>query len=1102
MCQRLVPVILQELPGSWSPDHPLHIGLPREDFLEFHVECCGQSKTVEEEIFGAILRGTDSSLYHSQANIFVTVHVLPDISSDIETSDFLSLYVTSWFLRHYGFEYNEVVCFRTVICFPIEKVVFGAKNSRSFEWSKTSKWHEKLLLSTCNKKTLCRVGDVLLIPPAELMLDNASLLFDFVALECLPFGQGILTTGTTVVIIDDSENSSYFENDFEQSQTDRGEVCLYSDMISYLHLMNYTSSLLLQGAVRSTCFNVNPLVKSITTSHSLLKVLRNRFQVQIIPKLTEDFREALSNVPCICDPVNTVFLTKSALERLGIGSSTWVKIKLVSSWRKKVRRCSSTPVPCEALPADNVSIKHRRSSGSSDGTKEGTKNYRMATVCCLPSSKNSSYHVNDEMSYVSPHLWFNLNLHPSNLLQPSTQLMVEAILHEDKDSLPPYANEVYIALIQSPDYNGNISCSGILHKYFEIPRYVCKGDILSISSKDDLTLHQKMDDPLSNKWPVIYFRVSMIEGPASSSGFLADKSHTRLYQSGTTQSFIPVTMSAYYGLSVAHPLWNNPMPAGLAQYVEMVQELVVPFLKLQNKKLQVNSNILVSGPLGCGKTVVVKAVAKCLNLHLYEINCYEFLGESPAVVEGKLKAVIEKASVYVPCIMLLKNIHYIGKEKELKSEDPRVLNSLNELLKNINSSGSDWPVITVATTSETKLLSRDVSLTFLHHVNMEPPNEQERSMIISDLLSSCCVGNEVSIPYLAQRTAGFVLGDLSLLVVDGARIAFSRVKKKLMELGLTAEGADALLAGVPVVQEDLLSSLEKLQSSVAESIGAPEVPNVRWEDIGGLSEVKQEILDTIQLPLEHPEIVTSGLQRSGVLLYGPPGTGKTLLAKAVATECSLNFLSVKGPELINMYVGQSEENIREVFSRARGASPCVIFFDELDSLAPNRGKSGDSGGVMDRVVSQLLAELDGLNKAADVFVIGATNRPDLIDPALLRPGRFDRHLFVGIPEDKISRVNILKALTRKFCLAEDIDFEVIEGNCPPNLSGADFYSLCTDAVMNKIQKSVELIENGQLHDDNIELVVDSEDFEVALKSLSPSVTPEELARYRQTKFLM
>lgn len=200
-----------------------------------------------------------------------------------------------------------------------------------------------------------------------------------------------------------------------------------------------------------------------------------------------------------------------------------------------------------------------------------------------------------------------------------------------------------------------------------------------------------------------------------------------------------------------------------------------------------------------------------------------------------------------------------------------------------------------------------------------------------------------------------------------------------------------------------------------------------------------------------------------------------------------------------MYVGQSEENIREVFSRARGASPCVIFFDELDSLAPNRGKSGDSGGVMDRVVSQLLAELDGLNKAADVFVIGATNRPDLIDPALLRPGRFDRHLFVGIPEDKISRVNILKALTRKFCLAKDVNFEVIEGKCPPNLSGADFYSLCTDAMMNKIQKNVELIENGQLHDDNIELVVDSEDFEVALKSLVPSVTPEELARYQQTK---
>lgn len=196
---------------------------------------------------------------------------------------------------------------------------------------------------------------------------------------------------------------------------------------------------------------------------------------------------------------------------------------------------------------------------------------------------------------------------------------------------------------------------------------------------------------------------------------------------------------------------------------------------------------------------------------------------------------------------------------------------------------------------------------------------------------------------------------------------------------LVASGADFDLA------------LAHARATYSQNIGAPTIPNVTWDDVGGLASVKEDILDTIQLPLDHPELFADGLkQRSGILLYGPPGTGKTLLAKAVASSCSLNFFSVKGPELLNMYIGESEANVRRVFQRARDAKPCVIFFDELDSVAPKRGNHGDSGGVMDRIVSQLLAELDGMSSGKtgnDVFVIGATNRPDLLDSALLRPGR-------------------------------------------------------------------------------------------------------------------
>lgn len=221
----------------------------------------------------------------------------------------------------------------------------------------------------------------------------------------------------------------------------------------------------------------------------------------------------------------------------------------------------------------------------------------------------------------------------------------------------------------------------------------------------------------------------------------------------------------------------------------------------------------------------------------------------------------------------------------------------------------------------------------------------------------------------------------------------------------------------------------------------------------------------------------------GILLYGPPGTGKTLLAKAVATSCSLNFFSVKGPELLNMYIGESEANVRRVFQRARDAKPCVIFFDELDSVAPKRGNQGDSGGVMDRIVSQLLAELDGMAEGkggSDVFVIGATNRPDLLDPALLRPGRcvsclvllaslrelnsplsscrFDRMLYLGVSDNHDSQLKIIQALTRKFKLDPNIRLEDVAALCPFNYTGADFYALCSDAMLKAMTRKAEEVD--------------------------------------------
>lgn len=328
-----------------------------------------------------------------------------------------------------------------------------------------------------------------------------------------------------------------------------------------------------------------------------------------------------------------------------------------------------------------------------------------------------------------------------------------------------------------------------------------------------------------------------------------------------------------------------------------------------------------------------------------------------------------------------------------------------------------------------------------------------------------------------------------------------------------------------------------MQSMYSDNKGAPRVPEVRWDDIGGLAELKHEIIRRIQLPL----LNAFGFGQSGLLLYGPPGTGKTLLAKAVATEYQLHFLSIKGPEVLNMYIGQSEKNVRQsmssrrrrrfcnkcvtknyllfkckvtqsysyffaVFERARSAAPCIVFFDELDSLAPNRGRSGDSGGVMDRVVSQLLAEMDGLDESGGIFIIGATNRPDLIDPALLRPGRFDKMLYVGIHSDCASKLSVLQAQTRKFELRENgRELERVVDRLPDNVTGADLYSVSSNAWLNAVREVVarhqESKKLNKEEEDTIKdsIIVELRHFSDAIRDLVPSVSDEEIERYNRMR---
>ncbi|XP_053315446.1 peroxisome biogenesis factor 6 [Spea bombifrons] len=660
-------------------------------------------------------------------------------------------------------------------------------------------------------------------------------------------------------------------------------------------------------------------------------------------------------------------------------------------------------------------------------------------------------------------------------------------------AMPPFAKELYVEIVRSPLYNIDGKYDEALHQHFQTPRVVQVGDILCISTLSHAEFspnHPK----IGVRCPDLYFKVHRIEGAAGAEprmGFIADSIHTSLYQEGSAHSFVPSFPSRD-----GHVFWSSVSPAGLSQAVDEMCRVLQPHLQDAGDVLPARGRVLFCGPSGSGKVTVMKAVCSRLNLHLYQVECAGLRKESSSGSVSRLHAMFSRAADLRPCVLLLSHVEMLGKERDGSSEDSRTVSAFRSLLLEDKEPHGFLPLLIVATSSCPGDIPADVRSCFVHEVFLDSPSEDQRGSMLTALTTPLPLSRDVSISQLARRTAGFVLGDLCALLSNASRIACARIGHSC---ALTEEDEEGLLAaGFPVTSQDFEEALAQLQDSHSQAVGAPKVPCVRWQDVGGLHDVKRHLLDTVQLPLEHPELLSLGLRRSGVLLYGPPGSGKTLLAKAVATECAMTFLSVKGPELINMYVGQSEENVREVFTRARAAAPCIVFFDELDSLAPNRGKSGDSGGVMDRVVSQLLAELDGLHSSNDVFVIGATNRPDLLDSALLRPGRFDKLLYVGVNEDRESQLRVLSAITRKFSLEPAMDLSQVIARCPAALSGADLYALCADAMMRAVKEKIEHLERGQEVPAE-DLVIGMEHFVQAAECLRPSVSARELQRYESIR---
>lgn len=446
--------------------------------------------------------------------------------------------------------------------------------------------------------------------------------------------------------------------------------------------------------------------------------------------------------------------------------------------------------------------------------------------------------------------------------------------------------------------------------------------------------------------------------------------------------------------------------------------------------------------------MVVREAARTLNMNLFEVMMLDMMGDNVVETDLKIHSTIAKFTSTEPCIIYLSGLEILSYYNDLDLE--KVKSSITESLNDLLEKSTQRIIFIGATGDCDRILKTSLPYLFHHQMIMSPPSLDEANELIKAIKEDAMYESDLSqvLEYLTSHDRKYYLGNIL--------VAISKAE---------------------VMHYTELHDTEYKSNSKEEDEGT------RWLDVGGLADIKKEIIDAIQLSTDYPQLKKSGLRRTGILLYGPPGTGKTLLAKAVATECSLKFFDVKGPELLSEYVGQSEDNVRKLFQKARDSSPSVIFFDEIDSLAPNRGQAGDSGGVMDRMVSQILAELDSVCKCDGVYVIAATNRVDLVDPSLLRPGRFDKVLEVPIPKTIADRLQILKALTRKMKLAKDVDLLEIETLARPNMSGADFKGLCSQAMHKSLERCIQLLESGKKTEDEVEITICRDDFIVSLAEL-------------------
>ena len=519
---------------------------------------------------------------------------------------------------------------------------------------------------------------------------------------------------------------------------------------------------------------------------------------------------------------------------------------------------------------------------------------------------------------------------------------------------------------------------------------------------------------------------------------------------------------------------------GMAQTIDQLREMVELPLRypelFQRLGVDPPKGLLLYGPPGTGKTRLARAVANESDASFFLINGPEIMGSAYGESEGRLREIFEEAAKSAPSIVFIDEIDSIApKRGNVQGEaEKRVVAQLLTLMDGLEARAN---LVVIAATNRPEAIDEALRRPgrFDREIVVGVPDERGRREILGIHTRGMPLGDKVDLVELARTTYGFVGADLAALTREAAIEAVRRIMPKLNleERTIPAEVLDEL----SVTREDFLEALKRVQPSAMREVMV-EAPRVRWDDVGGLDAAQNRLKEGVELPLKDPDAFRRlGIRPAkGFLLYGPPGTGKTLLAKAVAREAEANFIATKSSDLLSKWYGESEQQITRLFQRARQVAPCVIFIDELDSLVPARGGGLGEPQVTERVVNTILAEMDGLEELQSVVVIGATNRPNLIDPALLRPGRFDELIYVGVPNQE-GRRRILGIQTQKMPLADDVDLDAVARQTD-RFTGADLEDVVRRAGLVALRRSLQ------------STAVTMADFEEALTESRASVTPE------------